>query len=136
MYPMYQNKNIDVNIMRIFYIIFFLGFIIISTISLYFVYLHVYKHKEIKKNWKKYKCNPLVMPLTHLYTENYKSTIEECSRNHTAVLLEIVKQPYYFAIMISKYIQTSVNVFLNNNSSKLENSNLKPLNFKKVSIFG
>jgi len=53
---------------------------------------------QLKNNWTKYRCNPLVIPLAGMVDEDPIETFNECTKEIQAASMEGFLQPIYVAL--------------------------------------
>lgn len=73
-------------------------FIVLIFVMLYIINVYSVGFKHIEDNWAKYRCNPLVMPISSMFGVSPKENMMYCVQNMQSVFLGDLLQPVYFVM--------------------------------------
>lgn len=82
--------------------------IIIIFVIIFFSNVLLIGREKIRKNWNKYRCNPMVMPFARFFGHNTMKNFVFCIQNMQANYMEEVMKPLQSNIKINN--QTSMNL--------------------------
>ena len=72
--------------------------IIFIFIVLYFITILGVNVQYIKKNWVKYKCNPLIMPIAGFLGVDAEKNHKECTSTHQSAFMQTFLEPIKYSL--------------------------------------
>lgn len=80
--------------------IFLSIFIILIYIGFFFVNILVVGSTNIKKNWPKYRCNPIIMPLAGYFGHDPTSNFTYCIQNMQTSYMNYLLKPTHYVMSL------------------------------------
>ncbi len=107
-------------------------FIILVFVSLYFYNILAVGIKNIKANWPKYRCNPMVMPFAGTFGHNVTTNFTYCIQTMQTDYMGVLLQPLNYLMSVTNKtvggltesiqdIRSFISVFRNMISSIVKN---------------
>lgn len=117
--------------------IFFSFLIFVIFISIYFFNIFSVGIEDIKKNWPKYRCNPMVMPFASYFGHEPVSNFTQCIQTMQGSYMSTLLQPTNYVIHLFDNVGGNLMNNVNTIRKKIESvvSNLQNIISSILGIF-